>query len=408
MFKKLFGFNKNKNKNEENNVEIEKDAPIVDEPQVEDNTVDNKAVEEVNKEVCLEAEELIESPEVATEDMIETVVEPEEIAEETKLEEVEEVEEVKIEQPVEKPKKKPNFFSKLKSGLTKTRQGMTDKINTLLNAYTKIDEEFLEELEEILIVSDIGMDTTMKVIEALRKEVRENGITEITEVKTLLKSILVRFLDAGDTKLNIEPSPAILVVVGVNGVGKTTSIGKIAANLRNDGKRILIAAGDTFRAAAIDQLKVWGDRSNTQVIHQQEGSDPAAVIFDAISAAKARKTDVLICDTAGRLHNKKNLMNELAKIFKIIDREYEDAQKEVLLVLDATTGQNAIQQAKTFKEICNVTGVVLTKLDGTAKGGVVLSITSELGIPVKFIGVGEGIEDLQPFNAQDFVEALIP
>lgn len=396
MLKKLFGFNKQK-KNETVNLEPV-DEVVVDTVEVE--TPEVAPVEEPVEEVV---EEVIEE---ATEVVPQVVEEVEEVKEVVQAEEVEE--EPKEELKVEEPKKKPGLFSKLKSGLTKTRQGMTDKINSLMNSYTKIDEEFLEELEEILIVSDIGMDTTMKIIEELRNAVKETGIKEIAEVKNLLKAVLVKFLDAGDTKLDIEPSPAILVVVGVNGVGKTTSIGKIAANLRNDKKRVLIAAGDTFRAAAIDQLKVWGDRSNTQVIHQQEGSDPAAVIFDAISAAKARKTDVLICDTAGRLHNKKNLMNELAKIFKIIDREYPDAKKEVLLVLDATTGQNAIQQAKTFKEICNVTGVVLTKLDGTAKGGVVLSITSELNIPVKFIGVGEGIEDLQPFNPNDFVEALIP
>ncbi|WP_432667578.1 signal recognition particle-docking protein FtsY [Wukongibacter baidiensis] len=307
------------------------------------------------------------------------------------------------------PKEKaPSFFSKLKSGLTKTRKGITEKIDTLMKSYTKIDEEFLEELEEILIVSDVGMDTTMKIMDGLRDEIKTRKLTETEDVKSVLKEIMEDLLTTTqDSALNISPSPAILVVIGVNGVGKTTSIGKLGYNIKSQGKKVMLAAGDTFRAAAIDQLKVWGDRVGVNVIHQQEGSDPAAIIYDAIQSAKARKIDVLICDTAGRLHNKKNLMNELGKVFKIIEREYPEARKEVLLVLDATTGQNAIQQAKTFREVAGITGIVLTKLDGTAKGGVVMGITSELDIPVKYIGVGEGIEDLQPFNAKDFVDALL-
>jgi len=305
-------------------------------------------------------------------------------------------------------KKGMNFFSKLKSGLTKTRKGITEKIDSLMKSYTKVDEEFLEELEEILIVSDVGMSTTMKIIERLRDEIKTNKITETKEVKSVLKGILEDLLTTSkDNSLDISPSPAIIVVIGVNGVGKTTSIGKLGYNIKVSGKKVLLAAGDTFRAAAIDQLKVWGDRAGLNVIHQQEGSDPAAIIYDAIQSSKARKIDVLICDTAGRLHNKKNLMNELGKVFKIVEREYPEARKEVLLVLDATTGQNAIRQAETFKEVADITGIILTKLDGTAKGGVVLGITSELDIPVKFIGVGEGISDLQPFNAKDFVEALL-
>lgn len=305
-------------------------------------------------------------------------------------------------------KESTNFFSKLKLGLTKTRKGITEKIDSLMKSYVKVDEEFLEELEEILIVSDVGMNTTMKIIERLREEIKTNKISDIEEVKSVLKRILEDLLTTTkENTLDISPSPAIIVVIGVNGVGKTTSIGKLAYNLKRSGKKVMMVAGDTFRAAAIDQLKVWGERTGVNVIHQQEGSDPAAIIYDAIQSAKAKKTDVLICDTAGRLHNKKNLMNELGKVFKIIEREYPEARKEVLLVLDATTGQNAIQQAKTFKEVADITGITLTKLDGTAKGGVVLGITSELDIPVKFIGVGEGVGDLQPFNPKDFVEALL-
>lgn len=301
-----------------------------------------------------------------------------------------------------------HFFSKLKSGLTKTRNEIIEKIDSLMKSYTKIDEEFLEDLEEILIVSDVGMDTTMKIIERLREEIKKRGLTDTKEIKLVLQEILEELLTTTrDNSLNISPPPAIVIVIGVNGVGKTTSIGKLAYNIKSSGKKVLLAAGDTFRAAAIDQLKIWGDRVGVNVIHQQEGSDPAAIIYDAIQSAKARKTDILICDTAGRLHNKKNLMNELAKVFKIIEREYPEAKKEVLLVLDATTGQNAIQQAKTFKEVTDISGIVLTKLDGTAKGGVVLGITSELDIPVKFIGVGEGIGDLQTFNPKAFAKALL-
>lgn len=308
----------------------------------------------------------------------------------------------------EREPKKPSLFSKLKSGLFKTRQGITEKIDSLLKSYGKVDEELLEELEEILIMADVGMGTTLKIIDKLRDEIKAKKITEAHEVRIILKEILKELLTTTeDNSLNISPSPAIILVIGVNGVGKTTSIGKIAHNLKSQGKKVILAAGDTFRAAAIDQLKVWGDRVGVNVIHHQEGSDPAAIIFDAIQAAKARKTDVLICDTAGRLHNKKNLMNELSKVFKIVDREYPDAKREVLLVLDATTGQNAIQQAKTFREAADITGIVLTKLDGTAKGGVILGIASELGMPVKLVGVGEGMEDLQPFDPNDFVEALL-
>ena len=301
----------------------------------------------------------------------------------------------------------PNFFSRLKEGLSKTRQGIAVKVDNLLKSYKKVDEELFEELEEILITSDTGVKTTMEIIERLRTGAKERKITEACELKGLLKEILVEMLDMGEAhELNIKSSPSLILIVGVNGVGKTTSIGKIAYSIKQQGKKVLLAAGDTFRAAAIDQLEIWGKRVGVDVIKHQEGADPAAVIFDAIQSAKARKTDVLICDTAGRLHNKKNLMSELGKVAKVIDREIGQAPREVLLVLDATTGQNALQQAKIFKEVTDITGIVLTKLDGTAKGGVVLAISNELDIPVKLIGVGEGLNDLQRFIPIHFVNAL--
>ena len=302
---------------------------------------------------------------------------------------------------------KEGFFRRLKTGLSKTRQNISDKIDIVLSPYRKIDEELFEDLEEVLIMADIGAETTVRIIEAVKVKVKLKNITDACKIKDLLKEEMKEILlISGDTKLNIEPSPAIILVVGVNGAGKTTTIGKLSARLKNEGKDVLIVAGDTFRAAAIEQLEEWSKRSQVDMVAHQEGSDAAAVIFDGIQAAKARKTDVLICDTAGRLHNKKNLMNELNKIFRIVEREYPEARKEVLLAVDATTGQNAILQAKTFKEACDITGIVLTKLDGTAKGGVVIGLQSELQIPVKLIGVGEKLEDLQDFNADDFVNAI--
>ncbi len=302
---------------------------------------------------------------------------------------------------------KSNPFKRLKDGLFKTKKGITDRVDNLLKLYKKIDEDLFEELEEILITADIGVQTTMEIVDDLRDRVREEKISEPVQIKKMLMEKLKDILEKlPDSQINIEPPPAIILVVGVNGVGKTTSIAKMAHRFKNKGKKVLLAAGDTFRAAAIDQLKIWGDRVDVDVIRHQEGADPAAVIYDAIHAAKARGIDVLICDTAGRLHNKKNLMNELGKIFNIVDREYGDASKEILLVLDATTGQNAIQQAKIFKEVAQITGLVLTKLDGTAKGGIVIGISKELDIPVKFIGVGEQIEDLQEFDPETFIKAI--
>lgn len=299
-----------------------------------------------------------------------------------------------------------NLFNKLKDGLTKTRDGLTDKINEALNLAITIDEDLYEELEEILIVSDIGMDTTVDIIERLRSKIRKEKINDPQGVKPALKEVIRDLLLEGSYEHN-EEDKRVMLVIGVNGVGKTTSIGKLAAKNKESGKKVLLAAADTFRAAAIDQLEVWSSRAGVDMVKHQEGSDPAAVVFDAIEASKARNVDLLICDTAGRLHNKKNLMNELEKINRIIDRELVGYKKETLLVLDATTGQNAVIQAKQFMEACPIDGIILTKLDGTAKGGVVLSIKQSLKIPVRYIGVGEGIEDLQEFDAESFAEALI-
>ncbi|MEE1126332.1 MAG: signal recognition particle-docking protein FtsY [Acutalibacteraceae bacterium] len=297
------------------------------------------------------------------------------------------------------------FFDKIKKGLKKTREAVVNQIDSMLKSFTKIDEELFEELEELLIMGDVGMNTATKITTELRARVKKEGVTDPNEVHRLLREITADML-RGDEELKISTKPSVILVIGVNGVGKTTTIGKLANNLRQQGKTVLLAAADTFRAAAIDQLEIWADRAQCDIIKQKEGSDPAAVVFDAVSAAKARNADVIIADTAGRLHNKKHLMGELNKISRIIDRELPDADKEFLIVLDATTGQNAVNQAREFKNAAGITGIVLTKLDGTAKGGVVLSIKEELGVPVKYIGVGEQMDDLQPFNAEDFAKAL--
>jgi fused signal recognition particle receptor len=298
------------------------------------------------------------------------------------------------------------FFDKLKGGLTKTRDSFTEKVTEVLNLAVTIDDDLYEELEEILIMSDIGYETTVDIIEKLKVKIKENKIKDPAEVKPCLKEVIIEMIDDPDYDINNIPTPKVMLIIGVNGVGKTTSIGKIASRIKSQDYKVLLAAADTFRAAAIDQLEIWSNRSGVDLVKHQEGSDPAAVVFDAVQASRARNVDVLICDTAGRLHNKKNLMDELGKINRIIDREYSEARKETLLVLDATTGQNAVQQAKQFMEVCPIDGIILTKLDGTAKGGVVISIKSQLNIPVRFIGVGEGIDDLQEFNAREFVEAL--
>ena len=297
------------------------------------------------------------------------------------------------------------FFNKIAEGLKKTRDSMMGKVDALLNSFTKIDEDFFDELEESLIMADVGAVTSARICENLRKKVKEEGLSDPAAVKGALKEIIAQML-AGDEALNLSTKPSIILVIGVNGVGKTTTIGKLAHNLHEDGKKVLLAAADTFRAAAIDQLQIWADRAGVDLVKHGEGSDPAAVVFDAINAGKARGCDVVICDTAGRLHNKKNLMDELSKIARVIDREAPGSAKEVLLVLDATTGQNALNQAKLFQEAAGLTGIILTKLDGTARGGVVIGIKEELNIPIKYIGVGEQIDDLRPFDSKDFVEAL--
>lgn len=297
------------------------------------------------------------------------------------------------------------FFNKIKEGLKKTRDAVIGQIDSMLKSFTKIDDELFEELEELLVMGDVGVPTAEKICEELKKRVKKEGIKNPNEIHRLLEETVSDMLRGGE-ELDLSTTPSIILVIGVNGVGKTTTIGKLANHLTKQGKKVILAAGDTFRAAAIEQLEIWADRSHCEIIKQNEGSDPAAVIYDAISAAKARHADVIICDTAGRLHNKKPLMEELAKINRIIDRELPDASKEKLLVLDATTGQNAVNQAEQFSLATGITGIVLTKLDGTAKGGVVLAIKEGLGIPVKYIGVGEQIDDLQPFDAEDFARAL--
>ena len=365
---------------------------------------------------AIESEAKIEEDNAAASDAPgEKEVEEEEAAEEVASESEVTGEEASAEE--DKPKEdaseeaeeKVGWFKRLKQGLEKTRDDMNYKINDILGNYVKIDDEMMEDLEDLLFSSDMGMETTMTLIDRLKETIREKQIRDPKEVKGLLAEEIRAILE-GDperNRLHVEPSPAIILIVGVNGVGKTTTIGKLAYRFKREGKSVLIAAADTFRAAAIEQIETWGERSGTPVISHKEGADPAAVVYDAIQAQKSRNIDVLICDTAGRLHNKKNLMNELEKIHRIIEKEAPDAQKESLLVLDATTGQNAILQAKTFDEVTDLSGLILTKLDGTAKGGVVLPLVQELDIPIKLIGVGEGMLDLQDFSGKDFANALI-
>lgn len=299
------------------------------------------------------------------------------------------------------------FFDKLKSGLGKTRDSFNEKINNVFSNFRKVDEELLEELEEILIMSDIGVDTSVEIISKLRERIKKEKIQDEEGVKTALKEEMQKILDEVDNSLKLETKPSVILVVGVNGVGKTTTIGKIANKLRLDGKKVILAAADTFRAAAVEQLEIWADRAKVDIVKKEEGADPASVVYDAIQKARETNADVLICDTAGRLHNKKYLMDELLKINKVIQKEMPDASKETLMVIDGTTGQNAIEQVKAFKEIVDLSGLVLTKLDGTAKGGVVLGIVHTNKIPVKFIGVGEKIDDMEIFNSKDFVDVII-
>lgn len=297
------------------------------------------------------------------------------------------------------------LFSKIRQGLQKTRDSISSGVNSIINSFTKIDEELFEELEETLVMSDVGVATAEEICGRLRKKIKETGTTDPAAIKGLMKKIIADILGA-DEGLCLDTKPSLILVIGVNGVGKTTSIGKLAAQLKADGKKVVLGAADTFRAAAIDQLGIWADRAGVTMVKSVEGTDPASVVFDTIASAKSKGADVIICDTAGRLHNKKNLMDELAKIYRVIGRELPGASVETLLVLDAATGQNAVNQAKEFKNVADITGIILTKLDGTAKGGIIIAIRNELGIPVKYVGVGEGIDDLQPFNVADFADGI--
>ncbi|MFJ5765192.1 signal recognition particle-docking protein FtsY [Lysinibacillus sp. NPDC093210] len=392
------------NPTEEEKVETTGDEQSAD-LQLED-TAEPALLETTNVEVKVEVEEKVE--ESPSEDI--TVIETPDIAEEEKPEEV--LEMAVVEQEV--PEKKPSAWSitqKFKAGLEKTRNSFTSKVNDLVARYRKVDEDFFEELEDLLLQADVGFETVMELMDKLRYEVQRKNIKDTNGIQTIISEKLVEIYEQGEEDLidlNMQPNGELTVIlfVGVNGVGKTTTIGKLARRLKSEGKTVVLAAGDTFRAGAIDQLQVWGDRVGCEVIKQSEGSDPAAVMYDAIRAAKNRKADVLICDTAGRLQNKVNLMNELEKVHRVISREIPNAPHEVLLALDATTGQNALVQAQTFKEVTNVTGIVLTKLDGTAKGGIVLAIRNKLHIPVKFVGLGEKMDDLQPFDAERYVYGL--
>ena len=372
--------------------------------------------EEVTELETVESElEEVAEPETVESELeevteLETVeTEPEEVAEpETVESEPEEVAEPETEESeLEEPekKKKKGFFEKIRDGLRKTKDSVIAKMQLVLNAFTKIDEDLFDQLEETMIMGDMGAETSIEICDQLRKRVKERGITDPKQIMGLIQEIIGEMLGEDQT-LQLQTKPSVIMVIGVNGAGKTTTIGKLCHQLKEDGKKVIVAAADTFRAAAIDQLEVWTDRAGVELVKHAEGSDPAAVVYDAIEAAKARNCDVLICDTAGRLHNKKNLMQELAKINRIIENKAAGCDKEILLVLDATTGQNAVNQARLFKEVADITGIVLTKLDGTAKGGIIVSIKNELEIPVKLIGVGEKIDDLQPFHARDFVNAL--
>ena len=362
---------------------------------------DEIAFEEVNEEIVEEiTEEITEVAEEATEEVVEETVEEatEEIAEEV-------VEEVVEEESEDEEEEKLSFWERLKAGLSKTKKALFGSVNDLLKNFVKVDEDLLEELEELLIMADVGVSATGDIIDSLRERIKDGRLKEKDQVLDSLKEIISDMIGEHQP-LKLETTPSVVLVIGVNGAGKTTSIGKISKRLRLAGKNVVVAAADTFRAAAIDQLEVWCKRAKVDIVKQNEGSDPAAVVFDAIQYAKKKNADVLIIDTAGRLHNKQNLMNELAKINRIIERELPDASRENLLVLDATTGQNAVMQAKEFSKAANITGITLNKLDGTAKGGIVISIKQELGIPVKFIGVGEKIDDMQEFDAKEFIDAL--
>ena len=419
----MFNWFKKKNKEKESLIKEdtinnkEENEQIPDENSKVNEEIFSEANTLLDEEKNLDLTEEIDNKENIEEDRIEktsnnSVEVKEEIEENFNTEEIKE--EIEVENSSEldndetpnEDKRKVNFFKKLMSGLDKTRKEVGIKINTVMGNYVKIDDDMLEDLEDILISADVGMDTTMKLIDNLRETIIKEKINDPSKVKDILKSETKKLMNEELNKGISDISPSIILVVGVNGVGKTTTIGKLAKRYKDEGKSVLIAAADTFRAAAIDQLKEWGSRVNVDVISHSEGQDPAAVVFDAITAAKSRNADILIVDTAGRLHNKANLMKELEKINRIIDKKYPEAYRETLLVLDATTGQNAMNQAKTFKDAVNITGIALTKLDGTAKGGVVIALQSELQIPIKLVGVGEGIYDLQDFNLDNFLQGI--
>ena len=393
---------------------VESELEEVAEPETVESELEEVAepeTVETEPEAVAEPETVETEPEEIAEPETEEV-EPEEVAEpetvEPEPEEVAEPETVETEpeEPQEpEKKKKKGFFEKIRDGLRKTKDSVIAKMQLVLNAFTKIDEDLFDQLEETMIMGDMGAETSIEICDQLRKRVKERGITDPKQIMGLIQEIIGEMLGEDQT-LQLQTKPSVIMVIGVNGAGKTTTIGKLCHQLKEDGKKVIVAAADTFRAAAIDQLEVWTDRAGVELVKHAEGSDPAAVVYDAIEAAKARNCDVLICDTAGRLHNKKNLMQELAKINRIIENKAAGCDKEILLVLDATTGQNAVNQARLFKEVADITGIVLTKLDGTAKGGIIVSIKNELEIPVKLIGVGEKIDDLQPFHARDFVNAL--
>ncbi len=398
--------------------EIAEPETVETEPEevTEPETVESEPEEVTEPETIeTEPEEIAELETVETEP--EEVIEPETVEAESEVvpeseivevdsEEFEEPEASEPEEPQEpEKKKKKGFFEKIRDGLRKTKDSVIAKMQLVLNAFTKIDEDLFDQLEETMIMGDMGAETSIEICDQLRKRVKERGITDPKQIMGLIQEIIGEMLGEDQT-LQLQTKPSVIMVIGVNGAGKTTTIGKLCHQLKEDGKKVIVAAADTFRAAAIDQLEVWTDRAGVELVKHAEGSDPAAVVYDAIEAAKARNCDVLICDTAGRLHNKKNLMQELSKINRIIENKAAGCDKEILLVLDATTGQNAVNQARLFKEVADITGIVLTKLDGTAKGGIIVSIKNELEIPVKLIGVGEKIDDLQPFHARDFVNAL--
>ena len=390
----------------ENEEDEEEPIVVTFQPEEADSEAEETEPEEVAEPETVESEleEVAEPETVETES--EEVAEPEAEASESEELDETEAEASEPEEPQEpEKKKKKGFFEKIRDGLRKTKDSVIAKMQLVLNAFTKIDEDLFDQLEETMIMGDMGAETSIEICDQLRKRVKERGITDPKQIMGLIQEIIGEMLGEDQT-LQLQTKPSVIMVIGVNGAGKTTTIGKLCHQLKEDGKKVIVAAADTFRAAAIDQLEVWTDRAGVELVKHAEGSDPAAVVYDAIEAAKARNCDVLICDTAGRLHNKKNLMQELAKINRIIENKAAGCDKEILLVLDATTGQNAVNQARLFKEVADITGIVLTKLDGTAKGGIIVSIKNELEIPVKLIGVGEKIDDLQPFHARDFVNAL--